>query len=859
MNVKQIFVVLILCLTGFRMYAQSPGGVSGGLMMWLKADAGTTVGGVPSVNNGPVDAWADMSGSGNSLTSTFGVRPYLNWATTAPASKVTYFNFNPVLGFNGSGTTYMRKTDFVPPASALSTFTVAHRHASGDGGFFRWIWNMGDFNNFPSLVDWSFGNQGTPSIYRGGSNASNQMVGGRTMGYYYVTRSNVYGGFFTKGPSAGSSQMTVNGSMDNEIGTNNSVLGRVSPTYFILGTSYNNDGGDNYYGNIGEHIMYDVNLSNTTLYPNHELDRVNSYLAIKYGATLVGGTADAPVFPFVATNYYNSQSQVIWSGAGNPNYHHNVAGIMRDDASGLSQRQSVSNNGYGSAVAYSHPNGQAIIALGSIATSNAANTGSFGADLQSMVWGDNDVATNLSSAPVSFTWNGSSSNIRGNRIWRVENNGVNNMLQISLHPNNWGVTATGCQRLVVLVASDAAFTNIVDAYPVTDEATASGLENIGSTKRKLGDMVFPSGVSYFTVARIENFSSSVPFLLSASTGDNKITASTGSCGYYDYNNPSNSAQKLVQINPNGNVTFTSGTPTVTVSNSAQSYDAGGQIGYYNSGGIGYSQMADGTNTLRMGWRLTSIVAPGSFATNGGVKVRVYYNPAELSQIVNNPVTGNPIIKSGWFKSSKHTPLEVLQDMNYSTMQISGATEITPSSTGVENGVNYAEFLLQSFSTIGFYAGSLPQVLPVSFGDISAILKNGQLVVNWSTLSERNVDRFEVEASADGKVFHTIGTAPSKAIDRKSDGTLSYDFSIDVAGLGAGLAGVLFLFAGFTGRRRRAFAGILVITGIAFFTVISCNKHEVPLSTDVKQLFVRIKQVDKDGSYAYSKAVQVIQR
>lgn len=55
--------------------------------------------------------------------------------------------------------------------------------------------------------------------------------------------------------------------------------------------------------------------------------RVGSYLALKYGITLSDPGAD----------YLNSQGDRIWLGSVYTDYHHHVAGIARDDASGLQQ------------------------------------------------------------------------------------------------------------------------------------------------------------------------------------------------------------------------------------------------------------------------------------------------------------------------------------------------------------------------------------------------------------------------------------------------------------------------------------------------------------------------------------------
>jgi hypothetical protein len=53
-----------------------------------------------------------------------------------------------------------------------------------------------------------------------------------------------------------------------------------------------------------------------------ESNRVESYLALKYGVTLNG-----PTTPGDPADYTSSTASVVWSGVANPTYHNDVAGI----------------------------------------------------------------------------------------------------------------------------------------------------------------------------------------------------------------------------------------------------------------------------------------------------------------------------------------------------------------------------------------------------------------------------------------------------------------------------------------------------------------------------------------------------
>lgn len=79
-------------------------------------------------------------------------------------------------------------------------------------------------------------------------------------------------------------------------------------------------------GLFPEFLVYDKVLS------RKEQLRVNSYLAIKYGVTLQ------------RSNYLNAEGKIIWNEKENRDYSHRIAGIARDDISGLLQKQAASQN-----------------------------------------------------------------------------------------------------------------------------------------------------------------------------------------------------------------------------------------------------------------------------------------------------------------------------------------------------------------------------------------------------------------------------------------------------------------------------------------------------------------------------------
>ena len=157
---------------------------------------------------------------------------------------------------------------------------------------------------------------------------------------------------------------------------------------------------------------------------------------------------------------------------------------------------------------------------------------------------------------------------------------------------------------------------------------------------------------------------------------------------------------------------------------------------------------------------------------------------------------------------------------------------------------------------GFFAASENIVLPVTFGQISAFFNNNQLHVFWETLSETNVDYFEVQISGDGKKFSTLQTIKSKAANGSSDAKLEYELNVEKESIAlAGSLLLVFLFS-FINRRK---GWLLIIIGMLFFN-ISCSKKEMAFeATNNEQVFVRIKQVDMNGGFQYSKTIKVVRK
>lgn len=164
-----------------------------------------------------------------------------------------------------------------------------------------------------------------------------------------------------------------------------------------------------------------------------------------------------------------------------------------------------------------------------------------------------------------------------------------------------------------------------------------------------------------------------------------------------------------------------------------------------------------------------------------------------------------------------------------------------------NDINAAE-------SIGDFRWSDNITLPVVFGTISAAISGTTLQVHWQTLSEKNNDYFEIQVSEDGKNFKTIGTVKSKAANHNSDIPITYQFATTgnrytFIGLGV----IAFLGALLFGRRNKWIFGVLLLT--LTIASVACTKNDQTIISNKKDVFVRIIQVDIDGTTTASKVIK----
>ncbi|GEM_PF-6994263 len=147
-------------------------------------------------------------------------------------------------------------------------------------------------------------------------------------------------------------------------------------------------------------------------------------------------------------------------------------------------------------------------------------------------------------------------------------------------------------------------------------------------------------------------------------------------------------------------------------------------------------------------------------------------------------------------------------------------------------------------------------LPVTFSHVSASLDTEKLNVSWQTLSETNNQYFEVQASVDAKTFTTLCTSPAKSRDGSSTAPINYSVTITTTSIVtlAGLSLVSLMSFGYPGGRKRS----ILIYSLVILTIIACGCSKTGIKnidTSGKPVYIRIAQIDVDGTKAYSKLVR----
>ena len=427
---------------GVSLLPVGPGGVTNNLKLWLRADKGLAY-----TDGQGVALWSDQGAGADATVHKAGQEP------TYRDNATRNVNFNPVLDFSNT-----------PGAPSSTDYNLLpQQYLEAASGFYTQdIFVVATPNN---TVTNSTGAMDTFTSDSDPNNATDEDVTGIGYGSYSARFTNEFLSYAISTQAGYGIAETGSGSISgvgiinarnnntvtkqelyynaNNVGNteaNASLFQNLSNTRYWIGRSQVFTA--SFDGRMSEIINFSSRLSDT------DRNKVQSYLAIKYGITLgVDGTS---------MNYVDSNNNIIWDATANAGYNYDIAGIGRDDASLLNQKQSKSTESSGDPVL--------TIGLGTIATTNNANTNAFGDDGDFLVWGNNgqpltlsgtDIQVNIGALVTTFT-------SIVNRKWKIVETTTVDIpdTKIAIATNDLSALPplTGNDSYVIVIADDPNFT-----------------------------------------------------------------------------------------------------------------------------------------------------------------------------------------------------------------------------------------------------------------------------------------------------------------------------------------------------------------------------------------------------------------
>ena len=431
--------------------SSAPGGISDNLQVWLKADQGVA-------GSAMVTDWADQSPHNNNFAE--------STASRQPALTTDAMNFNPALTFDGSNDRLEDSDgeDYINNNDAISTFVAVD---SDETATDRYIFLTNDDNEAPwSLRFDAFGVTSRHNrtlktgLNTGGDNRSYEAddadLTKNTPQVLGVSWSSGHApNFYVEGRAIDSDPTTVQG------GT------LANADYLRVGAGGNKPFWE---GHIGEVVVYDAEL------PENDRNKVESYLALKYGVTLDQSPAQS---------YTASDGTEMWDkdATGASTHNNNIAGIGRDDDSELGQVKSKSQTG------------DSILTIeavgeGTNATPNFTDID----DLEFLTWGNNDgdiaqVATNL---PPDLDG-------RLERIWQVQEVGELGSTSLTFDLSALAFGDVSADDFVLIIDSNADFTSGAVTQTADSYVSNTNLVTFNAVDFSDGDY-FSLGIDTLTLA-----------------------------------------------------------------------------------------------------------------------------------------------------------------------------------------------------------------------------------------------------------------------------------------------------------------------------------------------------------------------
>jgi hypothetical protein len=353
----------------------TPGGVGSNLVSWYKGDAGLTS-----------SLWTDQAGSNN-------------LAASGTITVTNTLNYNPVATLNGSSDYYGNNgaDGWLGTSNATTYYYVATGDAVAASN--RVVFGRGNANG--ALTSMQAGRRSNNNAIFGSGNVTNAItpvVSTTTPVWSTTTPVTVLS---RSGYDGINYYVNANGSTEVTAAQAGLTIAGAAP--FYIGRAATS--GSFWSGNVAEVIAFN-NKQNSADY-----NKVESYLAVKYGITLNPS----------AGTYINSAGTTTYTI--DATYKNQIIGIGRDDTSALLQKQS-------------HTQDDSLrLFVSSLAASNAANGGTISSDKASILIGhDGGKLQNVYSTarpPGIYS--------RFGRVWKITNTNFSDSYSLEFE---WDSVAT---------------------------------------------------------------------------------------------------------------------------------------------------------------------------------------------------------------------------------------------------------------------------------------------------------------------------------------------------------------------------------------------------------------------------------
>ena len=434
--------------------------VTPGQILWLRSDIGLN-------GSGTVTSWVNQVGSTNDALPNNG-----------PTINTNGLNFNPTVVLNSASNQDLQIANGIfgnTAANAYSSLWIyaVSTRSSGTAAANVFTHDVNGANQVSFVAptaanDFSF-NPGT------GTTLSNAW-GGTNATF------NVWNAGFNNSTATPSGQFTTQYRDGFEMTTTNAT-----------GGTYGGDNGNAFIGSSSGSTFMNGEIAEIMVYTSvptaSQQQQIQSYLAIKYGITLSNsnnsGNASLTGDYLIVDNPTTPTYISVWDNSTSNTYHNDIAGIGRSDEMLLTQKQSKSINS----------DAVITIGVGSIATDNASNGGTIGANKSFLMWGNNGATlTNTNTNTIVC-----STEKQLDRVWKIIETGTIGTTQVAITRGNVSgfdidavLNSPGASK-ILKVADDPSFTQNVKTIPL---ALAS---ITGTDSHYVANFDF-DGVKYFTYA-----------------------------------------------------------------------------------------------------------------------------------------------------------------------------------------------------------------------------------------------------------------------------------------------------------------------------------------------------------------------